>query len=408
MTEDAMARMRPYLVAALFALALAASTGVLLRFGIYLGMPAWAANYGAVRHAHSHLMYFGWGTLGLMALIWARLPELTGRPLPRGVGLQMAITTVLSLASYPAFWPNGYGSTTIGGVSLPFGSITAALNGLPWFLFIALYLRATRALPARPLPVQLWDWALILLVLAAAGAMGVGVQAALGMESHALQEASLHLFLDLFATGWFTLAVLGLLWVWVGETGAEQGQWVAILALLLSLTFALGMSPTVVPELVFWLAATANLGAALLLAVHWLRLLRRRRALPALALFGLSALGVYLLIAAAILVPGLWRWAAGTQLRIFILHTLLLGWMSSALLGMILSSLGGMAGRLRAALSVTWAVGVAALLLALLGLGLVGLLPVRPIVLLRAAAWSSVVPAGVAVTAFAASLLPRR
>lgn len=408
MKDETAARMRPYFVAALFALALAASTGVLLRFGIYLGMPAWAANYGAVRHAHSHLMYFGWGTLGLMALIWARLPQLTGRPLPRGVGVQMALTTILSLASFPAFWPNGYGLTTIGGVSLPLGSITAALNGLPWFVFIALYMRATRGLALRSLPVQLWDWALILLVLAAAGAMGVGAQAALGIESHALQEASLHLFLDLFATGWFTLAVLGLLWTWAGEPGREPGPWVAVLALLLSLTFVLGMSPTVVPNLVFWLAAVANLLAAVLLGVHWLRLMRGRAPLPAPATFGLSALGVYLLIAVAILIPGVWRWAAGTQLRIFILHTLLLGWMSSALLGMILASLTSIPARVRRALGLLWVAGVLALLLALLGLGLVGLLPVRPIILLRAAAWSSIVPAAVAVTAFAASLLPRR
>ena len=62
-------RERVYLVVAFFALALAASTGVIIRFGLVYGFPTWASNYTAMRHAHSHLMYFGWGTLGIMALI---------------------------------------------------------------------------------------------------------------------------------------------------------------------------------------------------------------------------------------------------------------------------------------------------------------------------------------------------
>ena len=41
---------------ALFALTVAAGTGMLLRFGLVLGMPTWAQNYTAIRHAHSHLM----------------------------------------------------------------------------------------------------------------------------------------------------------------------------------------------------------------------------------------------------------------------------------------------------------------------------------------------------------------
>lgn len=397
-------QMRPYLLVALLALSLAAWTGVLLRFGIYLGMPAWAANYAAVRHAHSHLMYFGWGTLALMALIWAHLPGWTGRALPRGVGAQMALTAVLALASFPAFWSNGYGLTKIGGMSLPLGSLSAALNGLPWFLFMALYVRATRNLPVRPLPLQLWDWALILLFLASLGAMGVGVQAALDMESHALREASLRLFLDLFATGWFTLGVLGLFWAWVGAERLAGGQPVAVLAVLLSLTFVLGMSPAAVPESVFWIAALANLVAALFLAVHRFRLLQRKVFLPPLADFALAALGAYLIMAIVLLVPGLWRWAAGTQLRVFVLHTLLLGWTSSALLGMILATLRGPSGRMVRALSLAWMAGVGLMLVALLGLGLVGLMPVRPIVWLQAAAWCSLIPASVALVALVTSL----
>ena len=68
-----MPTLEAFILLALFALALAADTGVLLRFGLIHGMPDWAQNYGAVRHAHSHLMYFGWVTLALMTIIWAEL-----------------------------------------------------------------------------------------------------------------------------------------------------------------------------------------------------------------------------------------------------------------------------------------------------------------------------------------------
>ena len=59
--------MKPYAVAALAALLIAAAAGALIRFGLLNGFPTWAANYTAVRHAHSHLMYFGWGSLAIAA-----------------------------------------------------------------------------------------------------------------------------------------------------------------------------------------------------------------------------------------------------------------------------------------------------------------------------------------------------
>jgi hypothetical protein len=76
---------RRYVILAVAALVLAAWTGVLMRFGMVYGFPTWAQNFGAVRHAHSHLMYFGWVTLALFALIWSDLPRHTGRSLPRQV-----------------------------------------------------------------------------------------------------------------------------------------------------------------------------------------------------------------------------------------------------------------------------------------------------------------------------------
>src|SRR5512134_1509090 len=177
---------------ALFCLALAASTGVLLRFGLLYGMPPWAQNYAATRHAHSHLMYFGWVTLALMIFIWDAVTRYTGRPLPRGAAWQLAATSLAAILSFPAFWQNGYGLTQVGPARLPLGSMVSTFNGLAWFWFIGLYVKATWRLPARPQPMRLWDCALALLLLASAGAAGLVGMVVTHAENPLLQQLFLH------------------------------------------------------------------------------------------------------------------------------------------------------------------------------------------------------------------------
>lgn len=378
---------RRYVILAVAALALAAWTGVLMRFGMVYGFPTWAQNFGAVRHAHSHLMYFGWVTLALFALIWSDLPRHTGRSLPRGVGVQMALTAGMAFLSYPAFWSNGYGLTTIGGARLPLGSMAATFNGLTWFIFVALYVRATRGLTVRPRAVQLWDWALALLLLAALGAVGLVALVVTRAEQPFLQQLFLHLFLDLFAVGWFGLALLGVVW---SHVGAPSQGWLPTfsLALLLTPTFLLGVAPALLPTALFWVAACANAGAALLLGVHGVHLWRRRAALPALSWLAGSGLGLVLATALLLLWPGVWQGAAGGQLRIFYLHLLLLMWVSTALLGLLEARwLPG--SRLARWSNWMWATGVLVMIAALLGLGLAPQLGLSQTPWLLAAAWGS-------------------
>ncbi len=384
---------RIFLSIALAALTLAAWTGVLMRFGMIYGMPAWAQNFGAVRHAHSHLMYFGWVTLALMALIWAELPALTGRPLPRGVTGQMTVTAVLALLSFPAFWSNGYGLTAIGNARLPLGSMAATLNGLTWFLFIALYVRATRGLRERPLPLQLWDWALALMGLASVGALGLVGTVMTNVREPLLQQIFLHQFLDLFAVGWFNLALLGLFWA--NLPGSEQARPpVFSLALLLIPTFLLGVSPSLLPSALFWVAALANAGAALALGVHGLQLWRRRRALPTLTGLALSGLASVLVIAFLLLWPGLWEHFAGGQMRVFYLHLFLLVWVSTALIGQVQRIDAASSVFLRRWVNRLWSAGALVMVGGLLGLGLAPHLGTPMLWWLHVAAWGSLAVAG--------------
>ena len=388
--------MRRFMQLALVALLVAAATGALLRFGLFLGMPAWAQNFNAVRHAHSHLMYFGWATLAIMAMIWRLLPRWTHAPLPRSVGWQMGATAFTALLSYPAFWSNGYGLTEIGPVSLPLGSMVSGWNGLMWILFALLYARVTARLPERPLPVQLWDWAIVLLLLACAGAVGLVALVVLDHASLFLQQIMLHLFLELFATGWFVMALLGLLWAWIGQQHPLPRRLpTQSLALCLAPTFFLGVAPALVPAHIFWISAGANLAAAVLLAWHLGALWQKRAYLPVLARFGLAALSLHLLMALFLLWPGLWQWSANTQMRIFYLHNLLLGWISSSLLGLVLVLWLPMAKLWQRVLHIAWVGGVSLMLVALLELGLISVLsPIPAGVWLRLAAWSSLLIVG--------------
>jgi hypothetical protein len=385
-----------FVFVAVAALALAAATGVLLRFGLYMGLPSWAQNFAAVRHAHSHLMYFGWVTLGLMALIWHYLPGLTGRPWPRGAGLQLAVSALFAFLSFPAFWANGYGLTPVAGRDLPLGAMVSGLNGVAWFIFMALYARATWRVGVRPLPVRLWDWALVLMGVAALGAFGVAALAALDVTSAFLQQLFLHLFLDLFAVGWFSLGLLGVLWAGLARSGLLlEDLPVEGLALALLPTFVLGMSPLVVTPPLLMVAAAANAIAVWLLARHLAALWARRDALPPLVWFAGAALALHLVCTLLTLWPGLWRWSAGTQLRIFVLHNFLLGWVSSGLLAALVLAVGQAARGWRLA-SWVWIIGVTTMVAALGGLGLAGVLPVPALIWLRLAAWAGVLPAVVA------------
>ena len=396
---------RRFLLIALAALVIAAWTGVLMRFGMIYGFPAWAQNFGAIRHAHSHLMYFGWVTLALMALIWHRLPALTGRGLPRGVRWQMAATAIMALLSFPAFWANGYGLTQVGPARLPLGSMVAAWNGLTWFVFIGLYVRATRRLPARPVAVQLWDWALFLLLLASGGALGLMAMVFTRAENPFLQQFFLHQFLDLFAVGWFSLALLGVLWSLVEDPPRRLPTF--SLALLVTPTFLLGISPGALSPLLFWIAALANAGAAFLLALHGAQLWRRRTDLPPMIAAALAGLAVVVLVAGALLWPGMWEDNAVGQMRIFYLHNLLLLWVSTALLGAIEAAIPGIECSALRWINAFWITGVAGMVAALFGLALAPRAGMSQLPWLHAAAWASLLVATAATLIWMLALVRR-
>lgn len=326
--------------AALVCFLLAGSTGALNRFWLVYGFPA-GLQFVNVRHAHSHLMYFGWVTPALMALIATWLPTLTGRALSPWVRRAVAVTVVMALLAYPPFLLFGYTAAEIAGRRLPLGVIAASLNILAWYLFIGLYLRATWRVP-RDRALRLWDAALAFQVLASLGAWGRGVLVGLKVTDPFWTDAAVHLFLDLFSDGWFVLTLLGLAYAAHPHASSSISRWSTRLVILgLPVTFLLGIPVMLVPtgpRLVAGIGG-ALVAAGLLASVGalWPAVTHRPGTgsgwrVP-LVFLGIKAVGEL-----GIAAPAVALWAERAGLRISYLHWLLLGFVT---LGVIAAARDG-------------------------------------------------------------------
>ena len=313
-------------VGALWCFVLAGATGAFFRFGMAYGTTG-GLSLANVRHAHSHLMYFGWATPALALLMLAHLPALTGRPLPRRAGWIPVVMLVTGLLAFPLFLAYGYTPAVIGGRRLPLSVMSAGLNVLGWYLFAGVYARMTRGV-ARNGPLVFWDIALVFLVFATFGAWGLALMKPLGVEAVFWQAALTHLFLDLFSEGWFVMALLGLVYaVRDASPGASRPWSLWLIVSGLPLMFVFGMQVSLVPPGLALLARGGGLLVATgLLANVWV-LWRTPGAggpwrLP-LALLALKAM----MLAGFSLLPQEW-WAGHHGLRILYLHVMLLGFVT--------------------------------------------------------------------------------
>lgn len=350
-------------IAALGCFVLAGATGSLLRFGMLHGYPA-GLQMANVRHAHSHLMYFGWVTPALMALIATSLPKLTGSERPAGFRAVIGATFVAALLAYGPFLFFGYRPVTVGDAQLPLSMIGASLNMVVWYGFVYLYVRATRGVP-RHHPLRLWDAALGFLVLASLGAWGLAASTLLGLRDPLWSLALTHLFLDLFADGWFVLALLGLAYAAIPRAAAHPAAvWGEnLLVIGLPLTFLLSLPNGALPSGVRALAGLAGvLVAGGLLANLWALWPAARRQGKGAWLVPLFFLGVKAVAELGISFPAGAQWASRMALRVSYLHWLLLGFVTLGLTAAALEAWGRRATFGRRAFTLTVLLLLASLL----------------------------------------------
>ncbi|MDX1415962.1 MAG: hypothetical protein R3293_17330, partial [Candidatus Promineifilaceae bacterium] len=250
-------------IAALAVFLLAGLTGALMRFGAIYGFP-WSLEFANLRHAHSHLMYFGWVTPAIMALIAAQIPAVSDRPPSSRFSWSILAVLLAGLLAYIPFLISGYRPVSVGDRSLPLSVMAAGLNIIGWYLFIWQYWRELRGAP-RNYPLQLWDSALIFLIYASFGGWGVAIITRLGVEDPFWSLAFTHMFLDTFSIGWLTLAILGLAYATHPEAAGSRLARTSINLVFMGLPviFLLGMPLHVVPPSVRWLGALGGLLVAL-------------------------------------------------------------------------------------------------------------------------------------------------
>lgn len=342
--------------AALVGFVVAAATGAVFRGAQLFGIPAgW--NLGYIRHAHSHLMYMGWATPALMALL---LPAATThRADPVRLGRAHALVRaswVGALLAYLAFLWTGYDLMSIGQADLPLAAIVSGVNVLLWYGFAA-FLWAGGGLDGPSTSARLSRLALALLLLSTTGAWGRAALPALGLTASIWADLTVQLFLDLFAEGWLTVGVLAMMYRAIQED-VRANNWGMLLVIigaplmpLLSLPAA-GLSP---PLVLASRIGPVLLGAGLLSYVPPLwRELKGAWRLPLLLLVAKSLM----LFAIALSGSSL---AAVPGLRILYLHTSLLGFVT---LGLIAAARQRWGERAAAA----WKMMAAAVLLMLLSL----------------------------------------
>ncbi len=319
---------------AVAAFVLAALAGAAFR-----GTIAWGWDTGLsltnLRHAHSHLMYFGWVTPAIMALIAVRLPALTGRATPRGFPYVIGATLALGLASFPLFARFGYESISIGAARMPPSVIVAGLNMIAWYAFATLYARATWG-ARRGAALFSIDLALAMLVLSSLPAWSLAGVRPIGLDPAQWTPILAHAFLDTFSEGFLVLAILGLL-------HAERPRSTRRIALIAIATAAPLGFPMALPIGAMPTALrVVSAGAAIVWSVALL---------AELALFARDArdlrIGVPLACGAIAAIarfgsgvaPGI-DWSEYLGLRLLYLHLLLLGMISLALFGLARAALG--------------------------------------------------------------------
>ena len=308
---------------------LAGLTGFLYRLGMMGWVPG-ELSLGNIRHAHSHLMFFGWAVPLPLYIIMRKIVHQTDGVAKGFNWMRYTIAAVLffGLTAYPFFLFYGYRPLTIGTASLPLSVIFSGLVMIGWYGFMVGYWKSRVTLDnEKSLP---WfDGALILLAVCSLGAWGVAVIQEVAPGSHLLMKSMTHFFLAAFTEGWVVLVLCGIL---ISELEINKRNWwtspqiaLAMIAIGAPLTFPYGISESLLTPM---LLGTARFGGGLaatgllLVMVSLVNSGKWKHPVWIWPVVLLSVKGVMQL--GASIVPSSF-WLSDPGLRVLYLHVLLLG-----------------------------------------------------------------------------------
>jgi hypothetical protein len=188
---------------------LAAATGALFRYGLIYPLPEVLA-LDNIRHAHTHLMFFNWISPPAMAWMATRL---------KGSGANLPVSSIrnclysmlfLGFLSYPFFLFFGYGPVELGFTTLPLSAIISGLIMFTWYWYAALYF-LYRKKTKTSLAFDIFDGALIALLVSSMGAWGVSATQFFDGLNALIPSALTYFFLNVFTEGWAVLAAIGII-----------------------------------------------------------------------------------------------------------------------------------------------------------------------------------------------------
>jgi hypothetical protein len=207
--------------------------------------------------------------------------------------------------------------------------MASALNVIGWYLFAWQYRRWTKGLP-HDMALQIWDAAVIFMLLATLGVWGLPLLTAFKIDSILLSIGLTHLFLETFGNGWLMLGVLGLLYAARPAAAQDPRAQYSHMVMVWGLPalFLLGM-PT---HLLTWpLQLIGGLAGLLVACGLWLHLLVLWPGAGAWR-WALFFLGLRASTVTVVIYPAVARWAEISGMRVPYLHWLLLGWITLGLL----------------------------------------------------------------------------
>lgn len=313
---------------AIFSFILAGFTGFIYRLGFVTSLP-FDLNLENVRHAHSHLMFFGWASLLPLYLIKVKM--VPGYHAALGVKFMKGAlwgVLVFGILSYPFFLIWGYRSVPVNGSFLPLSTIISGLVMVGWYVFMIGYIM-TRFRKKDHTPNVWFEGALVMLFISSLGAWGVGAVEMFNFGGPLLGKALTHFFLATFVEGWVVLVLLGL----ISESlGMKENDYVISPTILVGLiacgaplTFPYGISESMLD---LNLSVTARIGGVLIVEgvlLFLYSIIKRKDSISKIWIWPLLLLGLKSLmqIIAAVMPADLWLSEHG--IRILYLHVLLLG-----------------------------------------------------------------------------------
>lgn len=307
---------------------LAAFTGFLYRLGMIGHLPV-ELGLENIRHAHSHLMFFGWAVPFPLYIL---LNYIYDQKLKHRSGIKWMKAGIVGsltfgIIAYPFFLLFGYRPVEIGSASLPLSVIFSGLVMISWYVYMLGYLKLRTELTENNRP---WfDGALLLLLICSLGAWGIAVVQAAAPTNQLLLKSLTHFFLATFTEGWVVLALMAIL---ISQLGLKEQNWIVPQHIALSLicigaplTFPYGISESLLTPFLLGIARLggALTSAGLLLALASILRISKWKSTLWIWPMVFLILKALMQLAASVMPPTFWMSDHG--LRIFYLHVLLLG-----------------------------------------------------------------------------------